>query len=107
MTYPVPAGVVRLTDPATGTARFRVKTVGDYHIEVISMAFNWRVHTVLVDGFPWTWSARFWCYQGRGRDSFLAAVLAAQAWDGGNDTEPAGWVKSWDGRYAGRLARHR
>lgn len=92
---------MRLSDPAPGTIRVRVKTVGKYHIEVISMAYNWRVHTIRVDGHPLEWSVRFWCYQGRGAASFTAAVLAAQAWDGADDTEPVGWIKSWDGRRDG------
>ena len=81
--------------------RCRIKTVGDYHIEVIPMAVNFRIRTVRVDGGKYAWSERYWCYAGRGRDSFVAAVLAAAAWDGAPDTEPVGWVKSWDGRRNG------
>ena len=68
------------------------------------MGFNWRIHTIRVDGHPWEWSVRYWCYEGRGQASFMAAVCAAKAWDGGGDTEPVGWIKAWDGRYGGRLA---
>lgn len=82
--------------------RYRVKTVGHYHIEVLPQLFNWRIHTIGVDGEPGIdWSHRYWCYAGRGQSTFVAAVLAAAAWDGGNDTEPVGWVKSWDGRRNG------
>lgn len=90
--------VTMLYDIESRQPRARIKTVGDYHIEVIPMIFNWRVHTVRVDGGPWEWSERFWCYEGRGWDSYLAAVLAAHVWDGADDTEPAGWIKAWDGR---------
>lgn len=47
---------------------------------------------------------RSWCYQGLSQASFTTAVLAAKAWGGDLDTEPAGWLKSWDGRYGGSLA---
>lgn len=97
------AGVV-IHDPKTGP-RFRVKTVDGFHIEVLPMFVNWRVHTLPVDGGPFAWSERFWCYEGRGQSSFVTAVLAAHAWDGGADTEPVGWVKSWDGRRHGRAVR--
>jgi hypothetical protein len=80
--------------------RFRVKTVGRYHVEVFAMLVNWRVHTIPVESSsPSEWSARYWCYAGRTKATFVAAVTAAAAWDGRDDTEPAGWVKSWDGRY--------
>ena len=82
------------------TERCRIKTVGDYHIEVIPMAVNFRIHTVPVDD-EYAWSERYWCYAGRDRLTFVAAVLAAHAWDGADDTEPVGWVKSWDGRRNG------
>lgn len=78
--------------------RFRVKTVAGYHIEVIPMMLNFRVHTVPVDGGPLAWSERYWCYPGRSETAFVAAVLAAHAWDGAPDTEPVGWIKSWDQR---------
>lgn len=79
--------------------RWRVKTTARHYIEVIPMAFNFRLHTVRTDGGPWAWSERYWCYEGRGPGTFLAAVLAAAAWDGADDSEPVGWLKSWDERY--------
>lgn len=81
--------------------RFRVKTVAGYHIEVIPAVYNFRIHTVPVDGGPLAWSERYWCYAGRGPTAFVAAVLAAEAWDGAPDTEPVGWIKSWDQRRNG------
>jgi hypothetical protein len=93
-------------DENAGQHRIRIKTVGDYHIEIIPMIYNWRLHTIRVDADPWEWSSRHWCYEGRDKQALVAAVLAAQAWDGADDTEPVGWIKSWDGRYGGRLAGH-
>lgn len=81
--------------------RFRVKTVDGYHIEVIPAIYNFRIHTVPVDGGPLAWTERYWCYAGRGPDTFVAAILAAHAWDGAADTEPVGWIKSWDQRKNG------
>jgi hypothetical protein len=85
-------------DIATRRPRAWVKTVGDFHIEVMPMLTNWRLHTIRVGRYPWEWSERFWCYKGRGPESFTAALLAAHAWDGADDTEPAGWIKAYDGR---------
>lgn len=92
--------VVRIDDPETGP-RFRVKEQAGYYVEVIPQLVNWRVHIVKVDGGPMAWSHRFWCYEGRGTDTFVAATLAAHAWEVAEDTEPVGWVKSWDGRRNG------
>lgn len=90
--------IVETTTDGIVVERYRVKTVGRWHIEVIPMLWNWRVHTVAVNGGPRAWSERYWCYAGRGEETFVAAVLAAHAWDGAHDTEPVGWVKSWDQR---------
>lgn len=55
------------------------------------MLYNWRIVTtpkscpMVID--------RGWCYQGRHLDGFLPAVLAAMAWDGSDETEPAGYFK--------------
>lgn len=103
---PPPNLPVAFYDPVNQMMRTRVKTVGAYHIEVIPMMYNWRLHTLLVDGEPYDWSVRFWCYEGRSHSALVAAVCAAMIWDGADDTEPVGWIKSWDGRrYGGRLAR--
>jgi hypothetical protein len=83
--------------------RWRVKTTDTHHIEVVPMLVNWRIHTVPIDGGPLAWSDRYWCYEGRGAASFVAAVLAADLWDGRQDTEPVGWKKSWDLRYDGAV----
>lgn len=75
-----------------GTA-LRIGETETHIIEVIPMLYNDRIiwapkrNPLFVD--------RFWCYE-RG----AAAVLAALVWDGAADTEPVGWIKSWDQRYS-------
>lgn len=71
---------------------FRVKTVGAYHVDVLRMLVNWRLVTTPV-AFPDVVD-RGWCYLGTGPVSFVAVVLAANAWDVADDTEPAGWFKN-------------
>lgn len=66
-----------------------VKTTAAHHVHVLPMAYSYRVQTS-VQGFP----VRHWCYAGLGSASFVAAVLAAHAWDGSDITEPVGWNKN-------------
>jgi hypothetical protein len=73
-----------------------VKEVNGLFVEVVPMTFNYRLHTRTEHG----WSIRYWCYEGKSQQSFMAAVLAAHVWDGSDMTEPLGWIKSWDGRYS-------
>jgi len=70
-------------------AGWLVKAVATGDIHVLPMAANYRVQTS-IRGFP----VRHWCYAGRGPASYVAAVLAAHAWDGSDDTEPVGWNKN-------------
>jgi hypothetical protein len=71
---------------------FRVKETPWGYVDVVPMIYNWRVCRIpLNDPFSYD---RGWCYAGTGPASFAAAVLAARAWDGGDDTEPAGWNKN-------------
>ena len=81
---------VHLNDSGTG---YRVGETETAFIEVVPMLFNDRV-IVVPKSAPLTVD-RHWCFQ-RGP----AAILAALAWDGSDDTEPVGWIKSWDGRYS-------
>ena len=74
----------------------RIKTVGDFHIDVIPMIFNDRIVTVPVDATDGHYT-RYWCYQ-----KGAAAILAAEAWDGSEDTEPVGWKKAHGERYPNR-----
>lgn len=64
---------------------WRVRTVGDHHIEIRQMLFNFRLVEARVDERG---DRRGWCYSGRDAGSFMTAVLAAWAWDGSADTEP-------------------
>ena len=70
---------------------YRVKQAGDHYIDILRMIFNWRIVTTPVDAPMFI--DRGWCYQGTGLAGFLPAVLAAIAWDGSDETEPAGYFK--------------
>jgi hypothetical protein len=70
---------------------WRVKETGTHWIEVVPMIYNWRVVRT-PKSCPLGYD-RGWCYQGTGPDAFIAAVLAAWAWDGSDETEPAGYFK--------------
>lgn len=70
----------------------RIKETETHRIFVIPMLYNWRIARSPKDN-PMTYD-RGWCYAGRGMASFVAAVLAAWAWDGADDTEPEGWNKN-------------
>ena len=70
---------------------WRVKETATHYIDVMPMIYNWRLVTtpkaceLVID--------RGWCYQGTGPETFTAVVLAAWAWDGSDETEPAGYFK--------------
>lgn len=70
---------------------WRVKETATHYIDVMPMAYNWRIVTT-PKSCELVWD-RGWCYQGTGPATFTAAVLAAWAWDGSDDTEPAGYFK--------------
>lgn len=77
---------------------YRIKTLVDgRQIIVAPQAVNWRIAVVR----DRDWGGRYWCYEGLSQMSFMLAVLAANAWDGAENTEPVAWRKSWDGRYDG------
>jgi hypothetical protein len=74
---------------------FRIKTTEWGHLDVLKMLFgNWRlVLTSLECEQVWL---RGWCYteaDSGGQPALLAATLAAMAWDGSPESEPAGWYK--------------
>ena len=78
---------------------YKVKETEDHVIMVVPMIFNWRVTRQPKDG--WGCYDRAWCYYGTGLQSFMKAILAAKAWDGADDTAPAGWDKNaTTGEYA-------
>lgn len=70
---------------------WRVKETATHYVEVIPMIYNWRIVRT-PKASPLTYD-RGWCYEGTGPETFSAVVLAAWAWDGGDDTEPAGYFK--------------
>ena len=90
---PVPESLadrVRINDDSTA---YRAGETASAYIEVVPMLFNDRI-IVVPKSAPYTYD-RYWCYQKGG-----AAILAALAWDGADDTEPVGWIKTWDQRYS-------
>jgi len=100
---PVAAGVyAELFDltPLPGGG-FRVKETETHWIDIVPMIFSWRMVTVPKND-PLT-RERSWCYFGREAQNFIAAVLAAQAWDGTDGTRPEGWDKDLQtGEYSRR-----
>lgn len=73
-----------------------LKTVGDRRIDLLHMMFNVRVVDSHVnDVFSYD---RYWCYP---KEATVIALAAVAAWDAAADTEPTGWVKSWDQRRHG------
>lgn len=70
---------------------WRVKETATHWIDVVPMIYNWRVCTV-PKWAPLSYE-RGWCYPGTGPATFTAAILAAWAWDGSGETEPAGYFK--------------
>ncbi len=71
---------------------FRVKETATHYIDVVPMIYNWRLCRTPKDR-PMTYD-RGWCYRGTGLSTFLKAIGEAMAWDGADDTEPAGWIKN-------------
>lgn len=72
---------------------YRVKTTDRCHIEVHFMAYgNLRV----VESYDDLSIGRGWCYAQGENTRFvhlLTVLAAAMEWDGGEDTEPDGWIK--------------
>ncbi|HEU4686479.1 MAG TPA: hypothetical protein VFS39_18375 [Nitrospira sp.] len=60
-------------------------------VDVLRMGYNHRlVRTTSPDHVLYD---RGWCYAGTGVETYLLAVGQALTWDGGDATEPEGWVK--------------
>jgi len=68
----------------------RIKVVGEYAIDVVPTGRGARI-TWQPTWAPPRSAYRAWCYYG----SVTAAVLAAQAWDGLEGSEPAGYDYAW------------
>jgi hypothetical protein len=71
---------------------WRVKETSAHFIDVLVQIYNYRIART-PKACPLTCD-RYYCYAGKGPATLLAAVLAASAWDGGDDTEPPGWNKN-------------
>jgi len=71
---------------------YRIKETATHYIDIVRMLFNWRL-CLTPKASPLTYD-RSWCYAGTSDQSFMAAALAALAWDGADDTEPEGWNKN-------------
>ena len=71
---------------------WRVKSTDTHHLDVMIMGFNYRLVTTR-RAMPDVYD-RYWCYAGKTPTVLLAAVTAASAWNGADDTEPVGWNKN-------------
>ncbi len=91
------AGITLVPDPTVEGAHCLVYTPPNQDwplIHILQMMFNWRLAEW--DGvFGY---ARHWCFQGRSPLSFDRAIAALAEWQGNPAAEPAGWIKTWDGR---------
>lgn len=94
---PLPNDLASRVHPNDDATAYRVGETETAFIEVVPMLFNDRI-IIVPKSAPHTYD-RFWCYQKGG-----AAILAALAWGGADDTEPVGWIKSWDQRYSSTLS---
>lgn len=84
--------VTTLTQVEEGLWRVKTTADGRHHINLMAMLYNWRLCRTPT-ARPLTYD-RWWCYQGLGEATFARAALAAFAWDGSDNTEPAGWNKN-------------
>lgn len=71
---------------------FRVKETATHWVDVIRQIFNWRVTCTPKDR-PFMYD-RHWCYDGADWAALIITLLAVADWDGGQDTEPDGWLKN-------------
>jgi hypothetical protein len=71
---------------------YRVAETPTHYLDVMKMLFSWRLCET-PKSCPLVYD-RYWCYRGGDIQALLAAVAAARAWDGAQDTEPAGWNKN-------------
>ncbi|MEH0110786.1 hypothetical protein V6N00_13830 [Tersicoccus sp. MR15.9] len=70
---------------------WRVGETETHFIEIMPTLYNDRL-VLTPKRSPMTYD-RYWCYP-RGPAAFMAAF----AWDSSEETEPPGWIKSWDQR---------
>lgn len=95
MPHPIPAYYPGLptgysAEPIEGG--YRIKTVGDYNVDVVLFGESARISLTHL-GMPYgTWDAVY-CYYGPER--LRRAVYAANEWDGSPVSEPAGYDRVW------------
>jgi len=72
-----------------------LKRVGPHHcVDLLRMLFNWRIaRSPREVGHEHHSTDRAWCYTGTGHATFQTALQHALAWDGADDTAPAGFAK--------------
>lgn len=70
---------------------YRIKDTGTAYIDVMWMAFNWRVVRSYKDGSGYD---RGYCYFGNDVVAMLRAIDAALDWDGADNTDPPNWDKN-------------
>lgn len=71
---------------------FRVKETTVHYVDVLRQIYNWRVVRTQ-KACEWSYD-RYWCFAGTSWVTLLRAATAAAEWDGGDDTDPAGWNKN-------------
>lgn len=71
---------------------FRIGETETHYIDVVRKLYSWRI-VRSAKSSPATYD-RGYCYFGSDGPTLIKAVIAALAWDGGDDTEPEGWNKN-------------
>lgn len=64
-------------------------------VHLSRMLVNWRLQVVEIPGCTYD---RYWCYENLSERSFAIAARALADWRGDPESEPTGWIRSWDGR---------
>lgn len=76
--------------PDTGWFGLFVRTLPDgQEVWLVRMGCNWRI---LETHRRSPCYGRYWCYPGRGTDTFVVALRHALSY---GDGEPDGWIKAW------------
>lgn len=77
----------------TGWFGVSVRALPDgQEVWLVQMAFSWRILETARHVHTY---GRYWCYHGRGMDTFRVALLHAASY---GDGEPDGWIKAWGPR---------
>lgn len=95
MPQPTPAPLPNLPTGMNATpipGGYRIKTVGDWRIDVVIFTGSARISTSLIDSSYGTWQDVY-CYYGAKR--LMNAVMSANIWSGEEGTEPEGYDRAW------------